>query len=63
MTTVMVLKKDEYLIRVKLLADESYICEFSKDKFKTIRTKTYENRKVLRDVLEEQFELEELVGI
>lgn len=61
--TVMVLTKEDYLIRVKKRSDESYFLEFSKDGFKTIQTKEYPDRKSLRDVLEEQYTLEELVGI
>lgn len=61
--TVMVLVKGEYRIRVKKHPDDSYVLEFSKDKFKTFTPKPYPNRDALREVLEEQFELEELIGI
>ena len=61
--TVMVLSKDGFLIRVKKSDDDSYKLEFSKDKFKTLKTKEYSNRRELLDVLEMQFELDELIGI
>ena len=61
--TVMVLSKDDFLIRVKKCDDGSYKLEFSKDRFKPYNTKEYENRRELLDVLEMQFELSELVGI
>lgn len=59
----MVLSKDGFLIRVKKRDDDSYKLEFSKDKFRTLKTKEYANRRELLDVLEMQFELEELIGI
>ena len=63
MQTVMILSKDEFLIRVKKHTDERYALDFSKDRFKTFKTKEYANRRDLLDVLEMEFELEELVGI
>ena len=63
MQTIMILTKGEYLIRVKKDATGAYALEFSKDRFQTIATKHYEDRKTLMDVLDMQFEEHELVGI
>lgn len=61
--TVMVLSKDDFLIRVKKCDDDSYKLEFLKDRFKTLKTKEYASRKEQLDVLEMQFEQDELLGI
>ena len=63
MQTIMILTKDEYLIRVKKSEKGTYTLEFSKDKFKTITTREYADRKALMEVLEMQYEEHELVGI